>query len=98
MKIFVYLKDIITGKSAIYEDEFANDYPLDAIEFMYSEGNYCCDCNRSLFLAKALGEEDLDLRCCDIDGKYRIFCEKIVTEDGTIIYEGDDEDPELWQS
>jgi hypothetical protein len=30
---------------------------------MWAEGNYSCDCNRALFFAMAVDEEDTDVSC-----------------------------------
>lgn len=35
------------------EDDLAS-----TIEYMFTDGNYSCDCNLTLFLARASGEED----------------------------------------
>lgn len=31
--------------------------------YMWTEGNYSCDCNRALFFARAADEDDLDVPC-----------------------------------
>lgn len=46
--------------------DFGEDYPKDAAEFMFTEGNYSCDCNRSLFIKNAYGECSIpELPCGD---------------------------------
>lgn len=35
----------------------------DGLLFMWTEGNYSCDCNRSLFFARAAKEEEIDIPC-----------------------------------
>jgi hypothetical protein len=56
MLVDIYLTDTETGFSKIYHDKYAWedvdwDWPASAaIIYQYTEGNYSCDCNRSLFL------------------------------------------------
>lgn len=35
-----------------YRDSFGYGYPPHSVVFMYTEGNYSCDCNRTLFIAQ----------------------------------------------
>jgi hypothetical protein len=52
-------------------------------DYMWSEGNYACDCNRALFFARAKGGELDPPRSCS-RGKYRVRIvvgEKAVYED-----------------
>jgi hypothetical protein len=58
-----------------YEGNFAH-------EFVWSEGNFACDCNRGNFFAKAAGDDDSDCSCGG--GRYRV---KITAPDGTVFYE-----------
>lgn len=53
-----------TGRSASYEEGGAID---GTVEFLWSDGNYGCDCNRSLFFNRALGLEDGDHQCSETD-------------------------------
>lgn len=43
--IFVY-----DGKEYPYEYDFGFAYPPESAEYMFTEGNYSCDCNRSMFI------------------------------------------------
>lgn len=44
--------------------DFGCGYPKDAAEFMFLEGNYCCDCNRSIFIRREYGEDAIpELEC-----------------------------------
>lgn len=36
-----------------------------SMEFMYTEGNYSCDCNKKLFLAYSRNEDIEDVECGD---------------------------------
>lgn len=60
----------------IYEDrkftlhyDFGYEYPEDSAIFMFEEGNYSCDCNRSLFIRDKYGEDSIpELNCgCKIE-------------------------------
>lgn len=54
----------------------------DTADYMWSEGNYACDCNRSLFFARANGEEDpADPRCGDA-----AYSVRVVASDGVELY------------
>ena len=37
-----------------------DNYPWEAVEFMYLEGNYSCDCNLAVFAGLKAREEDID--------------------------------------
>lgn len=57
-------------------------------EFMWSEGNYACDCNRKLFFARTAGEPDppeKDLPCtpCTGDEEYIVLW---VIENDVVVY------------
>ena len=42
------------------------DYPQDSAIWMFTEGNYACDCNRSLFIQQQFGEDAIpELPCGD---------------------------------
>lgn len=59
----VLLKDTETGKQGWYSDQFPDDYPSDAVDYMWTEGNNACDCNRGDYLAEALDEPRPNLPC-----------------------------------
>lgn len=40
------------GKNYPYEMDFGYGYPVGSAHYMFEEGNYACDCNRSLFLSR----------------------------------------------
>lgn len=54
----------------------------DVDRWMWSEGNYACDCNRASFFADAGGEPDPDVQCGD-DNYIVVW---IKTPDGKIVY------------
>lgn len=44
--------------------DFGKSYPATSAVWMFLEGNYSCDCNRSLFIAREYGEDTIpDLGC-----------------------------------
>jgi hypothetical protein len=52
--------------------------------FIWSDGNFSCDCNRALFFARAVDEPDPDLECGQ--SQYRVNWIRN-DETGNIIYE-----------
>lgn len=48
-----------------YTHDFGVDYPEESAIFMFKEGNYACDCNRSLFIEEILSDFDGDWDCGD---------------------------------
>jgi hypothetical protein len=52
--VFVY-----QAHEYVYEYDFGFAYPPESAEYMFTEGNYACDCNRGLFIGCDLecGEE-----------------------------------------
>jgi hypothetical protein len=60
------------------------DWPDDEelADYMWSEGNYACDCNRHLFFVFSGGEEDDDRPCGD--GAYSV---RLTDESGNTLYE-----------
>jgi hypothetical protein len=100
MLIDVHITEVATGETRVYHD----DHPWeghthvmgvstaeDAVSFQWGEGNYACDCNRTLFFGWAAtpwkqgDQNDPDRECSD--GAYRVK----ITERGTdrVIYEDD---------
>lgn len=51
-------------------------------QYIWREGNYACDCNRSLFFARAGGEEEIDYDC----GETAFTIMKILSKDGEVLY------------
>jgi hypothetical protein len=55
--IAVHLRDTRTGEATVYYDDgWWTDGAFS--DFIWSEGNYSCDCNRFLFLKRAQGCEE----------------------------------------
>ncbi len=59
MKINIYLRNIKTGETKIYCSNYDIEEPFSP--FCWEEGNFSCDCNRSLFLYDH--DEDKELDC-----------------------------------
>lgn len=74
-------------------DSVVRDYPttwdvvdeFEVDEYLWSEGNYSCDCNRALFFARAGGEPDPVRPCGEV-----AFSVQIVGTDGKVLYQDDD--------
>ena len=51
-------------KTFVLTEDFGKDYLAESAEYMFTEGNYACDCNRSLFIRRQYGEGSLpELKC-----------------------------------
>ena len=73
------ITDRVTGQVARHDI----GHPWEDIDgYMWSDGNYGCDCNRSLFFARARGEDDAEHEEC---GETRFHVE-IVGPDGARLY------------
>ena len=56
---FKYLDDVFTLRY-----NFGYEYPAESAEFMFTLGNYSCDCNRSTLIREQHGEDSVpDLDC-----------------------------------
>ena len=81
--------DTATNEHVTYEEEFYSDPPDDDGTFIWDEGNYGCDCNRALFLARAKGLDEPsieDTPCNTGDNRYLV---SIREKDGRLIYRDD---------
>ena len=56
---------IYNGVEYPIECDFGENYPEDAALFMFEEGNYSCDCNRSIFINEQHGDCIKELECGD---------------------------------
>lgn len=76
------------GKVVEYRDEWTLDN-LDGVVYQWTDGNYGCDCNRTLFFARASGEDepDMDSLECGDDERFELL--KIVTANGLVLYPED---------
>lgn len=64
IKVKITITKIETGEIATSVESY-HDFRL--ADFMWSEGNYSCDCNRELFFARWRGEEEPAEHCCSED-------------------------------
>lgn len=71
----IRLRSADSGETRDFVDDC--EYSDDAIVFMYSEGNYSCDCNRSLFFYAWLDALDCNA------GPNKIQVLSITRPDGT---------------
>ena len=52
------------GRSFSFDYDFGYGYSSEAAEYMFEDGNYACDCNRSIMLSK-LHPEVVEMDCGD---------------------------------
>lgn len=82
MKYVIVLRNNATGEERRYADGFDWD-DEDVFTFMWTEGNYGCDCNRELFFGYAGGEKrDLGTELCGSERYTALYAER---EDGSRI-------------
>lgn len=87
----IEITDTHTGETRILKEE--TKPTLGGFHYLWSEGNYSCDCNRSIFFHNAKwpsedgpSEEEMFIAKCG-DGRYRV---RIVEEaTGECVYEDD---------
>ena len=51
------------GERFELEDVRKKHNDIEGIEYMWTEGNYSCDCNRELFIKRQQGEDAPDREC-----------------------------------
>ena len=71
----VHIVEVASGKTAKMEEPI---WPGDATEYLWTDGNYSCDCNRALFVH---GKDSDDTECSE--GRYRIW----VTDGDAVVYD-----------
>jgi hypothetical protein len=83
MKVKAYITQKSTGETRAYAVNW--DDTEGASTWGWAEGNYGCDCNRSLFFqyAKGIQPDDAEEAPCG-EGAYSV---KIMTSDGRILFE-----------
>lgn len=77
MKYTVVICKNDTGETRTIHETYPDIYG-DSLEFMWSEGNYACDCNRAAFF---YGDNDFDDTC----GDHRFSVVSLRLEDGTML-------------
>jgi hypothetical protein len=68
----VAIRNNTTGETRIHVDSFDWD---DAADYLWTEGNFCCDCNRALLFARAGGDPDPKCRQCGHDAFSALYVE-----------------------
>lgn len=64
MKVVARIKRQSDGAVAEHETDWGDGFDPSNAEYMWTDGNYGCNCNRQLFFARARGEaEDNELIC-----------------------------------
>jgi hypothetical protein len=54
------------GKEYVIDYDFGYEYEEESAHFMFEDGNYSCDCNRSMFIARKYGVDVMEeLDCGD---------------------------------
>ena len=56
---------LYNGKEYKFEYNFGKEYPEESASFMFFDGNYSCDCNKSLFIQRYCDESFPELLCGD---------------------------------
>lgn len=84
VSINVHIRRNADGATRIYPFP-EHGWDTDGSNFIWSEGNYACDCNRASFFARSIGEEDPDRSCGD-----KAFSIAIFDMGGKMLYEDDD--------
>ncbi len=46
-----------------FKENFGKNYPRESVEFMYEDGNYSCDCNKSLDIKRNCDDAFKEM-CC----------------------------------
>lgn len=87
---FITIRHNATGEVRRYRDDHFDPNPESASEFLWTEGNYACDCNRAILFARAGSEDDDPERTC---GHKMFHVIEAVCDDGTVV-ELDGEDSE----
>lgn len=84
VQLFVRIRRNADGVQRVYKTSDTQE-AIDGGCFIWSDGNYACDCNRGRFFAESVGEEDPDECCGDIRYSVRIF-----DADGKEVYQDGD--------
>jgi hypothetical protein len=87
----VKIRDLSTGEIVTRHFDLLWE---DGSEYLWSEGNFSCDCNRALEFSRAKGVEAVDSKCSYKsypEGRFRV--ESITLTDGAEVYKDDWEVP-----
>lgn len=91
--VLVHIRNNATGEIRIHNDGNWSKKDIDEgyFSFQYGENNYACDCNRSLFFARANAEEDSDRDGDRECTSYKFSITQCLLPDSTDIYHDEDE-------
>jgi len=79
--INVTILDSVTGEQRSYQDDFVwSQDPDDFSEYIWSDGNYSCDCNRGLFFERAAGIPYSGETVCGQSRYFLFICDEAGTE------------------
>jgi hypothetical protein len=81
MKYRAVLYDKEKAKTISVHDDWKSGN-TEGLEFMWTEGNFACDCNRALLIAREQGLPDPDRPC----GNTRYILLGLYTEDGLFLH------------
>lgn len=76
MRFRIALRKNATGEIRVFDDDFDS---VSALEFMWRDGNYACDCNRHLYFERArdgfteADEESVWVGASCGDGRYTVL-------------------------
>jgi hypothetical protein len=65
MKINTIAEIVLKYKEKEYKFnfDFGSYIPSENAEYLFEDGNYACDCNRSMFIKKYCNKDFLELQC-----------------------------------
>lgn len=85
--VCVEVRNNATGEVRVDKTHAWEDDEIGSSEYIWSEGNFSCDCNRSLFFARSAGgKPDPSEATCGDDA----FSVRIKDATGTVLYEDGD--------
>lgn len=79
MKYTAFIKNVETGEIRECTDEYPDEY-LDSLQFVWSEGNFACDCNRRAIF-EGHDTHAIELPCGDVS----FMVSHLTLENGTRI-------------
>lgn len=79
----VHIRRVADGVVRIHRDGWHSD--SESPDFIWSDGNFACDCNRHDFFERAAGNEAGDHPC----GSTAYVVDKIVLLNGEVVYADD---------
>ncbi len=84
MKYSFYLRNQLSDETCVCDQEYDRE---DGLIYLWTDGSFGCDCNRSIFFYNQ--DESKELDCNSSDEDQVIILDKIVRDDGEVIYEID---------